>query len=48
MKHTRWVCASRHSSACRGESTYSQIGSRGLAWNSPTFSSTFRGSSDLR
>jgi len=31
MKQTRWVCASRHSSACRGESTYSQIGSRGLA-----------------
>ena len=28
----RCACTSRHSSACSGESTYSQTGSRGLAW----------------
>ena len=35
MNETRKSVASKHSSAVRPESTYSQIGSRGEAWKSP-------------
>ena len=45
IRQTRCGWASRHSSACSGDSTYSQIGSRGLAWNRPTCSSRWAGSS---
>ena len=44
----RWGCTSKHSSACSGESTYSQTGSRGLAWYSPTASSRLEGSSAVQ
>ena len=35
MNETRKSVASKHSSAVRPDSTYSQIGSRGEAWKSP-------------
>ncbi len=48
IRQTRCCWTSRHSSACSGERTYSQTGSRGLAWKSPTASSSSDGSSSSR
>ena len=48
MKEIRWSVASKHSSAARAERTYSQTGSRGEAWKSPTPSAPPCGDSESR